>query len=83
MRKEQIDKTKQQAITLLKTHLPDERTNDGFGTLLAESIGVQNAILTGLKNGSRNMTLEKALTIINAVPKVLKYMELRAKKKQR
>ena len=77
MRKEQIEATKIKAINLLKQHIPDERTNDGFGTFLAEALGSYPAVITRLKKWEQNMTLEKALEIINIIPRALKDFEMR------
>lgn len=70
MRKDQIEATKQEAIELLKANVSNQ-INNKFWTLIAEELGIHSSIISGLKTGTRIMTLERALEIIDAVPRVL------------
>lgn len=70
MNKKQIEATKQEAIELLKANVSNQ-INNKFWTLIAEELGIHSSIISGLKTGTRIMTLERALEIIDAVPRVL------------
>lgn len=70
MRKDQIEATKQEAIELLKANVSNQ-INNKFWTLIAEELGVHSSIISGIKNWNRVMSLERAIRIIDAVPRVL------------
>ena len=74
MRKDQIEATKQKAIKLLQENISKQQKN-GFWGFMAKELGVTQGVITRIKDGARPLTLERAMQIIEAVPKILKKME--------
>ena len=73
MRKDQIEATKQKAIKLLQENISKQQKN-GFWGFMAEELGVTQGVITRIKDGTRPLTLERAMQIIESVPKILKKM---------
>jgi len=74
MRKDQIEATKQKAIKLLQENISKQQKN-GFWGFMAQELGVTQAVITRIKDGTRPLTLERAMQIIEAVPRILKLLK--------